>query len=274
MNIPTKSFTLKDFSNLDNSCHSDFLIQSMQAHYTSESMLKIKKNAIKLMNLQPREHVCELGCGLGHDAAMMAELVGADGYIAAVDKSEKILLEAHKLNNRSNIAFSSHDAVNLPFADNTFDACRAERLLVSQKNIPQVFDEMIRVLKPTGRLCITSLDFGSLILAPYITTVDKIIMYWQNMVENPFVGRQLPALFNQFNLQQIKLESNVFHLSSYETLKTIVPFEIMLDDMVAQKHLTHQERQETVDAFIEADQNNTFYWSINLVTAVGKIKII
>ena len=49
MNMPSKSFTLKDFSNLDDSCHSDFLIQSMQAHYAAESMLKIKeKHQIKM----------------------------------------------------------------------------------------------------------------------------------------------------------------------------------------------------------------------------------
>lgn len=269
MNMPTKSFTLKDFSNLDDSCHSDFLIQSMQAHYAAESMLKIKENAIKAINLQPGEHVCELGCGLGHDAAVIADLVGKHGYVAAVDNSEKILLEAQKLNSRDNMAFYCQDATALPFSNNIFDVCRAERLLVSQKNIPAVFNEIVRVLKPTGRLCITALDFGTMILAPYITTVDKIIKYWQNMVENPFVGRQLPALFKQANLKQQHLESDVFHLSSYEMLKSIVPFDIMLDDMVEQNYLTLQERQQTVEAFIEADQNNTFYWSINLVTVVG-----
>ncbi|MAZ39187.1 MAG: hypothetical protein CMF49_03625 [Legionellales bacterium] len=269
MKLSPNSFTLKDFSNLDDSEHSKFLIDSMHAHYTAPSMIQIKEEALNILNLKEGESVCEIGCGLGYDAAKMAAIVGKTGNVTAIDKSQKILFEAQKINNLPNLKFYQYDAAKLPFANNTFDVCRADRLLVSQKNVSTVLSEMVRILKPGGRLCITDLDFGSMILAPYISTVDKIIKYWQNLVENPYVGRQLPALFKDLNLSINQPISNAFHVSSYKMLQKIVPFDIMLNNMVNIKLVSKQQKADSIEAFEKTDREGTFFWSINLVTMMG-----
>ncbi len=265
-----KSFTLKDFMDLDSSSNIDFLIASMEAHYNLENMRNIKKIAIEMLQLNHGEKVIELGCGLGHDAEALAEIVGNTGSVIAMDSSKRMISEAQKRSTHPNVTYLYGDANNLAFADNSFSACRADRLLVSQKNVDQVFLEAMRVVKPEGKICITALDFGALTLSPNLgNTTDIIINYWQQLVENPFIGRELPGVFKQHGLLNVNFIPHVFTIDKYQDLQEIVQFDTMLNDMVYHGLISEIQKEETILAFQHADEADEFLWSINLVTVMG-----
>ena len=54
----------------------------------------------------------------------------------------------------SRVQWSAADALNLPFADNTFDAVTSGYLVRNVIDIPRAFTEQLRVLKPGGRIVV------------------------------------------------------------------------------------------------------------------------
>jgi ubiquinone/menaquinone biosynthesis C-methylase UbiE len=262
-------FNLKDFSNLDDSKNADFLIRSMKVHYSVTSMLKIKQRSLELLDIQTKDTVLEIGCGLGLDTEAIAEK-NYLGKAVGIDCCFRMIQEAKNKSTHNNAEYLIGNAEKLPFPNGYFDKCRMERLLISQKSINTILSEAIRVIKPNGKICITDLDFGSIVLFPYMNNVtEAVVKYWQSLVENPFIGRQLLDLLNQYNLSNIYIEPEVFSLRHYDTLKNIVQFETMLQDMRNNKLINEEELNNFIAAINQADDKGSFFWSINLFTVVA-----
>lgn len=71
--------------------------------------------AIKDMDIQKDDHILDLGCGTGKNAALMAEYLGEEGRITGVDLSpdmEKQFLEKHEADERMNF---SRQRIDIPF---------------------------------------------------------------------------------------------------------------------------------------------------------------
>ncbi|CAN5423533.1 hypothetical protein BH10PSE19_BH10PSE19_00390 [soil metagenome] len=264
------NFNLKDFSSVDQSSQADYLIASMEAHYRIESMKAIKNRSLELLSPEKGDRVLDLGCGLGFDTEALAECVGKNGYSIGIDISQRMILEAKARSKYQNAFYCIGDVANVCFPDNYFSGCRADRLLVSQKNVSQVLSEIRRVVRPGGKICITCLDFGTITLYPGSDRIIKIIVeHWQRLVENPFIGRQLPSLLRQHGIGGLKIQPEVFYIRKFSVLEEIIPFEKMLDDIKNQKMITEVEAIELIKELKNADVQDEFYWSINLLTIMG-----
>lgn len=264
-------FNLKDFFDLDNSSNVNYLIESMETHHRIDSVKYIKNRAIDRLDLKPGDTVIELGCGLGYDSNEIASHVGDNGTVIAVDISKNMISEAQKRSRHSNIIYCHGDACYLNFADNSFSACYADRLLVSQHDVDKILTEAIRVIKPQGKLCITDLDFGKLSFGPHLESItNSLIKHWQTLVTNPYIGRKLPALFESHDLREIEVIRGNFNINDYETLKKIVQIEVMLDDMIALKKISLQQKLSIISQLKRAEAEEKFLWSIELVTVVAK----
>jgi len=93
------------------------------------------------------------------------------GYINIdMDSIEDIKKRYPNLNIPNNIDIYNYDIFNLPYKDSSVDEVRAEALIehLSFHEEPKFFFEIIRVLKPGGRVYLTTPDF------------DKIIEDWIN----------------------------------------------------------------------------------------------
>lgn len=93
------------------------------------------------------------------------------GYINIdMDSIEDIKKRYPNLNIPNNIDIYNYDIFNLPYKDSSVDEVRAEALIehLSFHEEPKFFFEIVRVLKPGGRVYLTTPDF------------DKIIEDWTN----------------------------------------------------------------------------------------------
>jgi len=112
-------------------------------------------NPFVLGEVRPGEAVLDLGCGAGFDAFVAAQLVGPEGRVAAVDLSAEMLAVAEAGRIESGfpqIDFREAAIEALPLSDASFDVAMSNGVLNLIPDKPAALREVVRVLKPGGRL--------------------------------------------------------------------------------------------------------------------------
>lgn len=113
-------------------------------------------NIIKKYLNQKKAEILDIGCGTGKYGKLMQE----NGYkVIGIDKSETQITQAKKL-----IESYVADATNLPFDNNTFDACIMIIMIqqLSKGERIKAFSEAHRVLKNGGILIIKTYSHNDL----------------------------------------------------------------------------------------------------------------
>ncbi len=99
-------------------------------------------------------HVLDVGCGTGALASVAFEK-GASGVVCG-DIAALMLKKAKgkELSKNKDYTFCQLDAECLPYMDNSFDAVMSGMTFGTLPNQKLAFDEMVRVVKPGGLVCV------------------------------------------------------------------------------------------------------------------------
>ena len=112
-------------------------------------------NPFSLASLKPGERVVDLGSGGGFDCFIAAGQVGSEGHVVGVDMTDEMLgrsrAAAHSIGVR-NVEFRQGVIEDLPVEDRSIDVVISNGVINLCADKRQVFAEVMRVLKPGGRL--------------------------------------------------------------------------------------------------------------------------
>jgi SAM-dependent methyltransferase len=106
--------------------------------------------------VEPGYRVLDVACGTGVLAREAAVRVGPTGHVAGVDQGRGMLAVAGEL--APNVGWREAPAESLPYPDQSFDAVVSQFGLMFFSDRLQALREMIRVLKPGGRLAVAVWD--------------------------------------------------------------------------------------------------------------------
>lgn len=133
---------------------------------------EVRQSAIAKAYLRPEMAVADVGGGTGFLTEALAALVRR---VYLVDASEEMLEVARKnLSHLSNVEFHHSDGLSLPFPDESLDAVFANMYLHHTPDPQAAIREMVRVLRPGGRLVITDMDEH-----PYAWLKEEMADVWQ-----------------------------------------------------------------------------------------------
>ena len=143
-----------------------------------------RKMAVKCAELAVGGKGLDVCCGTGMLTMEQARAAGPTGQITGLDFSDNMLKTARnnitQFDLRDIITFVQGDAMNLPFEDNSFDCATVGWGLRNVPDISKALAEMVRVVKPGGK--VVSLDMAK----PTLPVFKQI--YWL------FFKKVVPAL--------------------------------------------------------------------------------
>ena len=128
-----------------------------------ENQLLYEQKIANDIALKPTDKVLDLGCGRGRVAAHMTQYSGGahvTGINIDPDQISQARTFTEKLGFSNSFVVQDFNALPLPFADESFDAFYQIQALSLCKDIPALFREVFRVVKPGAK--ISSLDWVSL----------------------------------------------------------------------------------------------------------------
>ena len=117
------------------------------------------RNMLEWLDPKEGERILDIACGGGNLSLKIAEK-GCEVY--GIDRSEKVINGAKRLAEREKIAceFEIGSAEDLPYADRYFDKVICSSSLEHFKDDIRALKEMHRVLKPNGKVVLTTDSFN------------------------------------------------------------------------------------------------------------------
>lgn len=114
------------------------------------------------LQLTPGVTVLDVGCGPGGASRFLAATYGAQ--VTGIDLSATFIEVAAMLTERAGLAgkitYRVADALELPFADSTFDYAWTQHVAMNIRDRARLYGEIHRVLKPGGSLAIYDVVLG------------------------------------------------------------------------------------------------------------------
>jgi demethylmenaquinone methyltransferase / 2-methoxy-6-polyprenyl-1,4-benzoquinol methylase len=141
---------------------------------------------VKHSELKPGGNALDVCCGTGMLSMELAKVGGSNGKVTGLDFSEEMLIKGREnikeFSQAKNINLIQGNAMELPFADNTFDCATVGWGLRNVPDIKKAVSEMMRVVKPGGK--VVSLDMAK----PSMPVFKQIYwLYFDKIV--PFMGK-------------------------------------------------------------------------------------
>ena len=148
-----------------------------------------RKKALKELEGENVGHLLDVATGTG-DFALNAISLGLARRVTGLDISQKMLYLARRKANKPEFAgkvdFREGDAENLPFENNTFDVVTVAFGVRNFENPDRGLSELLRVLKPNGKLIILELS------QPKGFPIKQFYNFYSKRVL-PYVGRVISA---------------------------------------------------------------------------------
>jgi len=152
----------------------------------------------------PGQHLLDLGCGPGYATADLAQLVGVNGAVLAVDVSQRFLASLEAMvaaRELHNVRWQQNDAASLDLPDGQLDGAFARWVLCFTPNPASVIAEVARVLKPGARFALLDYaNYEAFTMAPASDAIARVIHATGKSVRmsgGDFgVGQSVPALMH------------------------------------------------------------------------------
>jgi ubiquinone/menaquinone biosynthesis C-methylase UbiE len=145
----------------------------------------------------------DVGGGTGDDARALA--TRHECRAVALDRSFTMMRECRA---RGDVIATVGDASELPFRDNFFDGCRADRTFQHLLEPHRALREMVRVTRPSGRIVAVDPDYDTQVMEfPDQELARRVLRFRADHgLRHGTLAHRMPAMFREAGLASISVE--------------------------------------------------------------------
>ncbi|MGL4617970.1 MAG: class I SAM-dependent methyltransferase [Chroococcidiopsis sp.] len=230
------------------------------------------RRRIQVTGIAANWRCLEVGAGAGSIARWMAEIVGDDGKVVAVDLNTRFIAKS----NPANIEVIESDIRHLALESQSFDLIHTRYVLIHVPEFQVALAKMLDLLKPGGWIAIEEPDFsaaraiaGNEAACQSMNRVNEAIaqMFASRGMDYAF-GIRLPAIFQQMNLQDLSVENDTPLAPGGSGIATVMK---MSAERLADKYIaTNKATREDIERYCqiaEDPQSWAIYYSTIGATA-------
>ncbi len=175
----------------------------------------LNESCLRELDIQPGEKVLDFGCGLGQFTRLIARTVGGKGCVVGIERDRDQIVQARRLAERSDeaelVEFRQGDALELTLSGSelgTFDVAHARFLLEHVPRPDLVIEQMVRSLRPGGRVVVIDDDHDNFRPWPeprgFPALWQAYVRSYERLGNDPYVGRRLVSLLRDGGLTSIR----------------------------------------------------------------------
>lgn len=242
----------------------------------AELCRSVKERSYRMLEIAPGAHLLDVGCGPGIDVVALAAQLGAEGRVTGVDNDPAMLAEGRAAAQQAGVdqrtEFVAASAARLPWTQPMFDGVRAERLLQvlpAALAAERVIAELLRVLRPGGRLVVVDTDWASASVDFPDTELERRLLgfFAAGLRPNGYAGRQMFALLRAEGLEGIECE--VVPLVHYTVQDT--PYGTWLpDEALAAGIVSPDEAALWREELTQRERAGRFFATVNMLIVSGR----
>jgi len=147
--------------------------------------------------------VLDVGCGGGDVSRLIRQLVGEDGAVVGVDRSETAIayaIEKTSTLGLTNVSFRLGDACEMEFEER-FDAVAGRYVLMFQPNPTEMLEKLAQHLKPDGIVVFHECDLNAVRSVPECPTYEQCWRWISAALKaDTDVGSKFPSVFRSAGL--------------------------------------------------------------------------
>ena len=217
-----------------------------------------KQHSYTLLNCLPGEIIVDVGCGLGHDIAALAQ---SGATLIGLDHDEELLTKARDHYGHV-VAFHQRSAEATGLASGSVDKIRFDRVLQHIANLEVVLAEVQRVLKPNGLIQIIDTDYQSFsFFFPNVQFERKLIQAILDRLGSARRFRLLPATLRDYGFGPVKLAVHQVVVEGFNEANTVISLDKIVHEEVAATRINSDE----LEMWLEWKQSGRSFLSMNQV---------
>ena len=172
------------------------------------------------------------------------------------------------------VSFETGNAQALRFADDTFDAARIDRVLQHLDDPGKAVCEMVRVVKPGGRIVALEPDWETMVVASPDPAISRAITQHKanRSLAHGTVGRDLRRLFVEAGCGDIAIEQGAMSFDSLRLADDVLSLRRNLDALCERGEISAAAATAWWRALEEQDRAGTFYAAMCGVIAGGTVE--
>jgi SAM-dependent methyltransferase len=268
------------YHHVDDDPNVDVLIATMNETAGSDATLRLRSWERVHLGLAHGQRLLDVGCGLGEAALELAQDLGDGGEVVGVDLSERMLRVARSNAGaaRCRVRFMVGDARFLAEPDDSFDAARSERTLQWLSEPAAAVAEMVRVVRPGGRLSLIDTDWSTFMIHVGDDALAALVRDGMRTERDRAsnVGRRLHELVGAAGCVPLARTEATQTWTTWDPDESAAPpgcfsMESLADDLVAIGRLATADRWRFVSTIHDAARRGRFLMSLTMFGVVAAV---
>ncbi|HEX2362532.1 MAG TPA: methyltransferase domain-containing protein [Jiangellaceae bacterium] len=271
MTIPPES-SERVFARIDQSHLAPQLMSYLESVANLPEVRAWRAIALDLLAPGPGDRVLDAGSGLGEVAREIAALVGPGGEVTAVDLSQQMIDAARSRDDGvAAVRYEVADVTDLPFAANSFDRARCERVLQHLSDPDAAIGELVRVTVPDGVVCVLDTEWRSAAVdVDDPELVDAVFETMNVLSPQPAIGRTLRRRLARAGLIDVEVRIHPFTYTSLADAAQLYPQ--FNEQVPAEAGIVPADlRERWFAALRRADAEGTLWVSVLGYVAAGTV---